>query len=1012
MLSVLAFFIWVMIAPRSLAFITPYIEKELSSISPKFSVKIEKSLIKWDDKQHVITVHATNVDILNDTNDIVSTLPEISFGFSALRLLKGHLLSSDLTILQPSIYINTASKTLYATPENDSSVKGIALSSIYETIKSNSTSFNLHSVRVQDAKFFISTGTRDMLWKVDYGYARLDSIKGKNQIKSEFKVNFGKDNAYFALNITNEGEKTINTEIKFTDLPSYMLDDLFPDYGIDQKLDMIFSGQSNLLIADDGTISQIRLKLDNASGSVNLPEFFKDIIPIKNLTLDATLHDGFSSLTINNIELDLHGPIVKLSGNINNSKVWPEILPSIEATASVTNLDVSELKNYWPYNFGHLAWEWVTTNIKEGVVTNATGKFKFSSEDIANIIKHKTSPDKPTDPPISDDAIYAIINVENAKVTYMEHFPHAENVKASVKFTGQTMDAAVESAKMLNTNISNAHVKFDQLWNHHLVIGISGDFVGIAPDLIQFLKASYSEKPANAEMASIYNMTGDATGNIDLTIPIIIGLKYSDIDIKITANVKNAVLTGLINGKNLSDGNFDFLMDKYDIHVKGDSLINNIPAKIDFSKNFSGTADYDTKLKLKGSFSPADIKELGLAEIPFITGKMGLDIDAVIKNDETTVTGTADLTQSAVLIENIGFEKLPGKNGSVNFNIIKTGRHALNIKDFKLHGDNFTLAGNAKIDMIIKVPDELILATAKFGTSDFSAVYKSSASSDTLTITGKSLDLSKAKINEWFRKDPGKIKKTLTFNATLANVLMKNGEVLKEFKSDLNCSVEMCKTGNLYGKLRDSNFVVISLKKIGDRSALLVESDNAGAVINAMNISKNITGGHLNIDSTLGSSNKTTVAHGVIKIFDFTAARTPLLGKILTLASFRGIVDLLNNEGISFKKFEAPFTLADGVITVTNAKSSGASIGITAEGTINTAKDEVDLKGVIVPAYAVNNILGKIPFIGKLIIGKENEGILATKYSIRGSYDDAKVSVNPLSILTPGFLRNVFDIFD
>ena len=115
---------------------------------------------------------------------------------------------------------------------------------------------------------------------------------------------------------------------------------------------------------------------------------------------------------------------------------------------------------------------------------------------------------------------------------------------------------------------------------------------------------------------------------------------------------------------------------------------------------------------------------------------------------------------------------------------------------------------------------------------------------------------------------------------------------------------------------------------------------------------------------------------------------------------------------MSAKKFEAPFSLTDGVINVKEGKTSGSSIGITMDGAIDINRDEVDLKGLVVPAQEVNKFLGKIPFIGDLVTGGENEGLIATRYSIKGSYDDAKVKVNPLSILTPGFLRNIFKIFD
>ena len=37
--------------------------------------------------------------------------------------------------------------------------------------------------------------------------------------------------------------------------------------------------------------------------------------------------------------------------------------------------------------------------------------------------------------------------------------------------------------------------------------------------------------------------------------------------------------------------------------------------------------------------------------------------------------------------------------------------------------------------------------------------------------------------------------------------------------------------------------------------------------------------------------------------------------------------------------------------------------------------------------------------------------MIAASYSIKGPLDNAEASVNPLSIITPGILRKLFDIF-
>ena len=56
-----------------------------------------------------------------------------------------------------------------------------------------------------------------------------------------------------------------------------------------------------------------------------------------------------------------------------------------------------------------------------------------------------------------------------------------------------------------------------------------------------------------------------------------------------------------------------------------------------------------------------------------------------------------------------------------------------------------------------------------------------------------------------------------------------------------------------------------------------------------------------------------------------------------------------------------------------------------------------------------NPALGDIPLFGALVVGRDGEGIFSLTYSVRGSIDEARVSINPLSAATPGILRRIFE---
>ena len=81
---------------------------------------------------------------------------------------------------------------------------------------------------------------------------------------------------------------------------------------------------------------------------------------------------------------------------------------------------------------------------------------------------------------------------------------------------------------------------------------------------------------------------------------------------------------------------------------------------------------------------------------------------------------------------------------------------------------------------------------------------------------------------------------------------------------------------------------------------------------------------------------------------------------------------------------------------------------MTGEGEIDLSTRSVDFGGTLVPAYTANSILQDIPLFGDLLVGRDGEGVFAVNYNVSGPFSQSLVTVNPLSALTPGFIRGIF----
>jgi hypothetical protein len=149
---------------------------------------------------------------------------------------------------------------------------------------------------------------------------------------------------------------------------------------------------------------------------------------------------------------------------------------------------------------------------------------------------------------------------------------------------------------------------------------------------------------------------------------------------------------------------------------------------------------------------------------------------------------------------------------------------------------------------------------------------------------------------------------------------------------------------------------------------------------------------------------------GRFEMQTFRARQVPVLARLLSLGSFTGIADTLSGDGIAFDVAQFKFTVTNGKLRVKSGRFNGPAIGLTTQGAYDARTRELDFGGTVVPAYGINSIINRIPIIGRLLTGREGEGVFGFSYRMSGTSDDLSLLVNPLSILTPGILRRIFEI--
>ncbi|MEO0936976.1 MAG: DUF3971 domain-containing protein [Pseudomonadota bacterium] len=201
-------------------------------------------------------------------------------------------------------------------------------------------------------------------------------------------------------------------------------------------------------------------------------------------------------------------------------------------------------------------------------------------------------------------------------------------------------------------------------------------------------------------------------------------------------------------------------------------------------------------------------------------------------------------------------------------------------------------------------------------------------------------------------------------------------------------------TGRINGGARVTGQVVPQ----NGRSAIRLRSADAGGVFSSAEIIRQARGGEF--DLTLIPVGQEGTFDGTLRVTNTRVKDAPAIADLLSAISIVGLLEQLSGEGILFSEVDASFRLTPSVLTLTKASAVGPSIGLSMDGRYGIEGGILDMQGAVTPVYLLNGIGS--------IFTRKGEGLIAFNYRLTGPADGPRVTVNPLSALTPGLFREIF----
>ncbi|RVV99442.1 hypothetical protein EKE94_01790 [Mesobaculum littorinae] len=205
-------------------------------------------------------------------------------------------------------------------------------------------------------------------------------------------------------------------------------------------------------------------------------------------------------------------------------------------------------------------------------------------------------------------------------------------------------------------------------------------------------------------------------------------------------------------------------------------------------------------------------------------------------------------------------------------------------------------------------------------------------------------------------------------------------------------------SGVLDGRLNGGVPVRATLAGAAGGVSVRVESPDAGGAVRDAGFLQNLRGGRL--DLMLNPAGAPGSFDGTLKVTDTRLVNAPTAAEIISAISVVGLIEQLEGQGIVFDEVTAEFRLSPDRLTLYRSSAVGASLGISLDGVYDLASKRLNMQGVVSPIYLINRIGS--------VLTRRGEGLLGVNFKVYGPASGPGVSVNPLSLFTPGMFREIF----
>ncbi|MFN3212001.1 MAG: AsmA-like C-terminal region-containing protein [Henriciella sp.] len=757
-----------------------------------------------------------------------------------------------------------------------------------------------------------------------------------------------------------------------------------------------FDGQLTNVLAKNALR---RLELDSEALSIDITELFEAPWDIGNVSFAADIADDFTIFSIDRLEADLGSARLRASGEVdfNVAHEEGEIPLTLDVTAELVG-DISKetILAYWPVRLGRGARNYVIERLESGMATEANATLTLK-------------PDSMAEGYLRDEDLAVEFAFRDGALRFLKDMPPVENVIGTGRVGGNSLHIDVISGSYDDWAVQSGAVDFPAFNPRGQTFTVTGFGSGPAVSILRHLSAS-SLRLEERTGFDPERVTGDATATFSLERPALSDVPLEDHILEVRGEIRDGGLKDAAGPFDITEANVNVDLTLERMILTGFGNMGSSPVQFTWRDAFNDGGN-PADLSATAVLTSDILNVFGLVGRAFITGEVPAEMQGKVGSDGLqTGTFAFDLSDARLDIAEIDWVKPSGQTARATLNYAGDLREQaaalrFNADDAAIDGD-LRLQNDGRLESLILrrffIEDSVDVAGGISRTEDG---FK-------IEVDGRYLDISGLLTEIGSVGDVGGESEGLgrDLTATVERLRLRRNLDLIGSSLALNLSAtdgfqSLRASGNTDN---GATFIArLDNEGAGQPLALELKTSDAGYLASAFFGVDFIEGGILDLRGALATEN--TPARLMATIEDTRLINAPFFTQILSLASLRGLTDTLSGDGVLFSRIEAPITIGGGRYVIDGGRASGPALGLTVNGWVGTDGRGIDLNGVLVPSFGVNSVLGGVPIIGDLIVGREGEGIFSITYSVAGTLEKAQVAVNPLSAVTPGILRRIFE---